>query len=72
VIGRIHTQLGEYGQAKPLLEEALAIRRSLYGDVHPDVATSLEALADVSDRRRDNAETVRLRRQVLALRRTIS
>jgi eukaryotic-like serine/threonine-protein kinase len=72
VIGRIHTQLGEYDQAKPLLEEALAIRRSLYGDVHPDVATSLEALADVSDRRRDNAETVRLRRQVLALRRTIS
>jgi serine/threonine-protein kinase len=72
VIGRIHTQLGEYDQAKPLLEEALQIRRSLYGDVHPDVATSLDALADVSASRRDNAETVRLRRQVLALRRTIS
>jgi tetratricopeptide (TPR) repeat protein/tRNA A-37 threonylcarbamoyl transferase component Bud32 len=72
VIGRIHTQLGEYDQAKPLLEDALRIRRSLYGDVHPDVATSLDALADVSASRRDNAETVRLRRRVLALRRTIS
>jgi serine/threonine-protein kinase len=72
VIGRIHTQLGEFDQARPPLEEALRIRRSLYGDVHPDVATSLDALADVSAKRRDNAETVRLRRQVLALRRTIS
>jgi tetratricopeptide (TPR) repeat protein/tRNA A-37 threonylcarbamoyl transferase component Bud32 len=72
VIGRIHTQLGEYDQAKPLLEEALGIRRSLYGDVHPDVATSVEALADASASRRDNAETVRLRREALALRRTIS
>jgi len=72
VIGRIHTQLGEYEQAKPLLEDALSIRRSLYGDVHPDVATSLEALADVSAKKRDNAETVRLRRQILALRRAIS
>jgi serine/threonine-protein kinase len=72
VIGRIHTQLGEYDQAKPMLEEAVRIRRSIYGDVHPDVATSLEALADVSASQRDNAETVRLRRQVVALRRTIS
>jgi len=72
VIGRIHMQLGEYDQAKPPLEEALRIRRSLYGEVHPDVATSLDALADVSAKRRDNAETVRLRRQVLAMRRTIS
>jgi eukaryotic-like serine/threonine-protein kinase len=72
VIGRIHTQLGESAQAKPLLEEALRIRRSVYGDHHPDVATSLEALADVTALERDNAETVSLRRQVLALRREIS
>ena len=72
VIGRIHTQLGESDKAKPLLTEALAIRRSLHGDLHPDIATSLDALADVSIAERDNAETIRLRRQVLDIRRALA
>jgi tetratricopeptide (TPR) repeat protein len=72
VIGRIHTQLGEGEKARPLLTEALAIRRSLHGEMHPDVATSYEALANVSAATRDNAETVRLRRRVLAIRRAVA
>jgi serine/threonine protein kinase/TolA-binding protein len=71
VIGRIHTQLGENEKAEPLLREALAIRRSLHGEMHPDVATSYEALAKVSSTTRDNAATVRLRRRVLEIRRTL-
>ena len=72
VIGRIHTQLGDIEKAKPLLTEALAIRRSLHGERHPEVATSYEALANVSAATRDKAETVRLRRRVLEIRRAIA
>ena len=72
VIGRIHTQLGESEKARPLLTEALAIRRSLHGELHPEVATSYEALANVSATTRDNAETIRLRRRVLEIRRAIA
>jgi serine/threonine-protein kinase len=72
VIGRIHTQLGETEKAKPLLMEALAIRRSLHGEIHPEVATSYEALANVSAATRDRSEAIRLRRRVLEIRRTIA
>jgi len=72
VVGRIHTQLGVYDQAKALLEEALAIRRRLHGENHLDVVTSIESLADVADRKQDVATTVALRRQALALRRALS
>ncbi|HJU72907.1 MAG TPA: serine/threonine-protein kinase [Gemmatimonadaceae bacterium] len=70
VIGRIETYLGQYGRAKPLLAEALGIRRTVHGGSHADVATSLESLAEVSDR--DVAATLELRRQALALRQRLS
>jgi len=65
------TQLGEYDRASPLVEEALATRRRLYGEAHADVATSLESLAEVTDLKQDVSEAVALRRQVLALRRRL-
>ncbi len=71
VIGRVETQLGEYQRARPVLEEALALRRRLYGDEHPDVATSLEALGNVAYSQGDLTEAVKIRRQVLALRRRL-
>ena len=46
-IGRIYRQLGLYDQARPLLEEALAIRRRLWGDDHPEIVTSLDHLASL-------------------------
>jgi serine/threonine-protein kinase len=70
VIGRIQSYLGEYGRARPLLDEALAIRRRVHGESHADVATSLESLAEATDR--DVAATLELRRQALALRRRLS
>jgi serine/threonine-protein kinase len=72
VIGRLHAQLGDYDVARPLLEEALAIRRRLHGQNHADVATSLENLADVADAKEDVQRTVALRREALAVRRRIS
>ena len=71
VIGQLETQLGEYDRARPVLEEALALRRRLNGDNHPDVATTLEALGHVAYGQANYAEAVRLRREVLALRRRL-
>ncbi|AHG89364.1 protein kinase [Gemmatirosa kalamazoonensis] len=71
VIGRVHTQLGDYDEARPLLDEALAIRRRLHGENHVDVANSLEHLADVYENKQELPETIRLRREVLAVRRTL-
>ena len=36
---------GKYDDAKPLHEEALAIRKKVHGEEHPDVAQSLNNLA---------------------------
>ena len=38
---------GKYGKAIPLAEEALAIRQRILGKEHPDVATSLNNLAEL-------------------------
>jgi serine/threonine-protein kinase len=70
VIGRIQTYLGQYERAKPLLREALAIRRDLHGEQHADVATSLESLAEATAR--DVSATLELRRQAMALRRRLA
>ncbi len=44
IIGGVETQLGLYAQARPHLEQALALRRRLYGDENLDTAASLGAL----------------------------
>ncbi|MFN2604406.1 MAG: tetratricopeptide repeat protein, partial [Gemmatimonadaceae bacterium] len=72
VIGRLHTQLGNYDEAQSLLEQALALRRRLHGNRHPDVATSLENLANVATLKQDIPRTVELRRQAYALRQQLS
>ena len=43
-IGSVYTQIGGYEEARPLLEESLAMRRALLGDDHPDVAASAHSL----------------------------
>ncbi len=40
-IGKVHTRLGLYERARPLLEKALATRTELFGGDHPSVAQSL-------------------------------
>jgi eukaryotic-like serine/threonine-protein kinase len=71
VVGRLETKLGEYDRAVPVLEEALALRRKIDGENHPDVATSLESLALVEFDKGNYAEAARLRREVLAMRRRL-
>ena len=45
--GTVHNTLGEYNQAKHLHENALLIRRKIFGEHHPDLATSYNYLASV-------------------------
>ncbi|MEL6854402.1 MAG: tetratricopeptide repeat protein, partial [Cyanobacteria bacterium J06607_13] len=54
---------GRYEAAEPLFQDALALRRKLLGDDHPDVATSLNNLAGLyeSQGRYDEAEPLYLR-----------
>jgi serine/threonine-protein kinase len=71
VVGRLETRLGEYDRARPVLQEALALRRQVYGESHPDVATSLESLAWAEYDEGNFAQATRLRREVLTLRRQL-
>jgi tetratricopeptide (TPR) repeat protein len=45
VMGSVYTSLGLYRDAEPLLLRSLEVRRAALGSHHPDVATSLHALA---------------------------
>ncbi|MCX6581799.1 MAG: tetratricopeptide repeat protein [Candidatus Aminicenantes bacterium] len=47
MVGVAYHELGEYGRAKDYHERALAIRKKVYGEQHPDVATSLNNLGEV-------------------------
>jgi serine/threonine-protein kinase len=69
VIGRIHSERGDYAHAQPLLEEALAIRRRVLGDSHIDVATSLVNLAGVAQATEDAARATTLLREAHEIRR---
>ena len=47
-LGGIHTQLGLYDEARPLLAEALAVRERLHGPEDPEVAETLVHLGAVA------------------------
>ena len=49
-LASVYTSLGEYNQAKELLEKALVIWKKLYGEDHAEVATSYDNLASVYNR----------------------
>jgi serine/threonine-protein kinase len=67
-IGTAYLRLGLLDRATPHLERALEIRRRLLGR-HPDVALSLEHVAELRAWKGDYAAAERLHREGLALRR---
>ncbi|HKW49697.1 MAG TPA: tetratricopeptide repeat protein, partial [Gemmatimonadaceae bacterium] len=71
VLGRLESDLGHDAEAKPLLVEALALRRELYGSDHPDVATSLGDLAFVLSSTGDLPAALAMHREQLAIRRRL-
>lgn len=68
-IGQIHMQLGEYAAARALFEEALATRRTVLGQDHADIATSLANIGAARRRLGDYAGAIRFHRQALEARR---
>ena len=69
LIGRIRTRIGDYGEARTVLDEALAIRRRELGDKHPDVAASLMSVASlIAAVNAQDSAAVPFYRQALALR----
>ncbi len=62
-------QAGQYQEAIPFAEEALAIRREQLGTRHPDVATSLNNLAGLYEAQGRYGEAEPLYQESLAIRR---
>ena len=66
-LGGIHTSLGLFDEARPLLDEALAIRERLRGPEHPEVAETLVRLGALA-RLSGKGDDVPLFRRALAIR----
>ncbi len=71
VMGVAYRQLGLYDESQPLLEQSVALRRSVYGDLHPDVAETLADLAWLLDNLGDYDQAKELYREALETRKTI-
>jgi serine/threonine-protein kinase len=68
VVGEVYGSLGLSAQSEPLLRDALARHRQLYGESHDEVATSQVALAVHLQDKGDVAAAEPLFRQALATR----
>jgi serine/threonine-protein kinase len=62
---------GEYGEALPLAEEALALRRRHLGEEHTEVASTLLALASILSARGEYDRAEEVTRRCLAMRRKL-
>jgi len=60
-------EAGQYDEAVPLAERALAIREKALGSEHPDVAASLNNLASLYDAKGDYARAEPLYQRSLAI-----
>ncbi|HRX84757.1 MAG TPA: serine/threonine-protein kinase [Phycisphaerae bacterium] len=67
VLGESYRSLGRDDEAFKYLRQALATRRKLYGDAHPDVPLTLNSLAAVQLERGEYAEAEKLSRESLAI-----
>lgn len=70
-VGRVYVSLGQFELAEQHLRQALEVRRRSLGEVHVDVATSLNHLAEALYGRGDYAAATAMARQGLTLRRKL-
>jgi len=68
VFGNIYTNLGQYQRAKPMLQEAVKLRTDHMPAGHPDIAASLNKLADVLQHETRYTEAEELFTRALAIR----
>ncbi len=67
-LGTVYSDLGEYPAAAAMHEEALGLRRKLFGNEHPQVAASMHALANVLADQGQRLEGEAMHREALAMR----
>lgn len=70
-MGKAYQGLGLNDRARPLLERSLALRRRVFGEEHPAVAESLEALGTLVQIQGDLDRAEALQRQGLRIRRKL-
>lgn len=71
-VGNTYLRLGRFDDAEWLLREALVTRRRVsLGEDHPDVATSMNDLANLLRRKAEYGEAEALYREALAMRRRL-
>jgi tetratricopeptide (TPR) repeat protein/tRNA A-37 threonylcarbamoyl transferase component Bud32 len=71
ILGNVHRSLGQYEQARELLEEGLEIRMRLFGEEHLDTATSLFHLGWLKHDLGEYAKAEQLYEKALATRRKL-
>jgi len=71
VMGQVYDNLGLHDEAISLREEALRLRRDLYGETHPEVAETLEALAGSYERARQPVVALEYFQEALATRKAL-
>jgi len=70
-MGRVYQNLGDFEPARPLLEEALRLRRELHPGADSGVATCLRELSALETEVGDNERAVSLLEEALAMQRSI-
>lgn len=70
-LGRVYRQLGLYDEARPLLEDALALRQERFDGPHSDVAESLRALGVLLHQQNEYDRAEALLQEALTMRRAL-
>ena len=70
-LGNVYRELGDYPKADAMIREALALRKSVFGEKHPRVADSLHDLGALLRDQGKPADAETLFRQALAMRREL-
>jgi serine/threonine-protein kinase len=70
-LGNVYRELGLFEEARPLLEEAVALHRAAHGLRHPETASSQTALALVLDEIGEREAAEALYREALVTRRAV-
>jgi serine/threonine protein kinase/Tfp pilus assembly protein PilF len=70
-LGNVYSDLGQYTNAVAILREALAIRKRLHGENHPEVAMSYSDLGETFYREGNWAEAEEMHRAALGVRKNL-
>jgi serine/threonine-protein kinase len=70
-LGKVRLEQGDMIGAEPLIEEALSLRRELFGEDHPTVANAIDGLGELSFARADFDGAERAFRHALSIRRRL-